>query len=893
MNQITQPILVLKKELGIKTLLLVLIHVFCFKVAGQSIQGSFENKFKRYQQNESFQGTQTQVWDAVAWKGDRIHKQILVWSDVNIDGLNYEVSDLVKGTHRITASHVKLRFGQHIKGDPEARGCSAYPTHPTFIEIIDALTDVPATSLTPADPLKLWVTIDVPSTAIVGVYEGTITVNGNGTPLVFELSVTVADFTLPEVANWDFHLDLWQFPTRILNYYNSSNSENPITLWSDEHFALFEPGYKILADMGQKSITAQIKEDALGMPSMVKWIRKIDGTWEYDFSVFETYVTTLMSWGISKQISCFSPVGWNEDIIPYFDEASGAMANLSASLGSVAYNTRWNHFLTAFKIFLDEKGWFDKTVLYLDEVEQSKLSDVFSMVKNNNNAWKIGMAHTTVLSNTNSGELYDASGILGTTSTEGRSEKNTTFYTSCTQINPNTYVTPETSLAEATWMGWYAASDGLDGYLRWAFDNWRLSDPFDARDGAHTAGDFSMVYRSSNNGPIKYLPSLRGIMLRDGIQDFQKLKILKTHLAGSSDSYDQVILEELNAIVNDFHGTSGVIAERLVVKGQQAIEDIVLGRFGYCQVNGGGDHNYYVKSLTTTGGVENINFTSNLFPVNGYTHHTSSKVMANTRGSFMMNLENSPASNCARTKVWIDWNNDEDFEDEGEEVFGSGASGGCTNSASYAIPITIPSNITLGIKRIRIQVKDASESEPTACGINDKTGTIDFDLEVGIENLYCEVQGGDFLDYYIAGLTTTGGLNNQNISFAGQGFPVNGYEYHTETTVETKVGGSFAMIVQNSSESKCARTNIWIDWNSDNDFEDVGELIYSGDTSSTCENAVIKRINVQVPIHTVVGTTRMRIRTRDSYLSVPEACGIFNHTGAADFNINIKKKKFE
>lgn len=871
-----------------KLIIKILFFFFLgYSVNSQTLEGSFESKFKRYQKNESFAGTQSQNWSTIAWKGDRIHKQLLLWSSSNINGLSYTISNLVKGADQINASNIKLRFGQYIKGDPDARSCSAYPTHPSFVEIVDALSDETVTSITATDPLKLWLTIDVPSATSIGVYTGTITVNGGATPLIFNISVNVVDYTLPNVANWDFHLDLWQFPTKVLDHYNSANPSSKITTWSDQHFDLFEPGYRILADMGQKAIAAQIKENALGMPSMIRWIRKTNGNWEYDFTAFDKYVTKLMSWGINKQIDCFSPVGWNEDEIPYWDEATNSMKNLNAAIGSSTYNTRWNHFLTAFKTFLDTKGWFDKTVLYLDEVAHSKLNDVFTMVQNNNSTWKIGIAHTSVLSTSNSTQLYDASGILGTTSTAGRSGKITTFYTSCTQGKPNSYVTPETSLAEMVWMGWHATREGLDGYLRWAFDFWQLNDPFDARDGAHTAGDFAMVYRSSNNSPSKYLLSLRGILLRDGIQDFEKLKIIKVSLQSSSNPHDHNVLNGLNAIIDNFKSSSGAAAETLVIKGQKAIEDIILGTFGYCQVNGGSNNDYYIKSLTTTGGTDNISFSTNQYPSNGYEYHSATKVSAIPNGSFTINLENSSASNCARTKVWIDWNNDEDFEDVGEEVFSGGTQGVCTNNTSYSIPVTVPVNTTLGIKRIRIQVRDASDSEPVSCGINDKTGTTDFNLEVVFDNPYCEPNGGANVDYYVDGLTTSGGVNNNNLDFNGSGFPANGYEYHMDTSVDVVRESTFTINLENSSGSKCARTRIWIDWNNDKDFEDTGELVYDGGTFQSCANTISKTVNVQVPANAVFGKTRMRVRLADAWNDKPEPCGTLNHTGAADFEVNI------
>lgn len=366
-----------------------LFYLLGYVSIAQTLQGSFESKFKRYKKNENFIGDQTQQWMPVAWKGERIHKQIVLWTDANINGLSYSLSNLTNGTEQIISSNVKLRFGSYIKGDPEARSCSEYATHPTFIEIADALSEDVVSSINTEDPLKIWVTIDVPNEAEAGIYTGNITINGGASPLVFSISLHVVDFTLPNVENWGFHLDIWQFPVNILNLYNASNSSNQIAIWSDEHFELFEPLYKLLADAGQKSITTYIKGNALGAESMVKWIKKTDGTWNYDFTAFDKYVSALMSWGITKQIDCFSPVGWNEDTIPYFDEATNSIQNLNAPLGSAIYSTRWGHFLSAFKIFLDSKGWFDKAVLYLDEVEESKLMNVASVVHGNHPDWKL------------------------------------------------------------------------------------------------------------------------------------------------------------------------------------------------------------------------------------------------------------------------------------------------------------------------------------------------------------------------------------------------------------------------------------------------------------------------------------------------------------------------
>lgn len=557
--------------------------------SAQRMNGSFESKFKRYHRNEKFSGTETIIWEETAWKGERIYKQIVLWSNDDINNLEYEVSDLKEESKSILSTSITLKFGKYVKGDPEARSCSEYPTHPDYIEIIDALSSETINELQTSDPVKLWIVIDIPSSTEAGNYKGTFTVKGGTEPLDFSLNIEVVDYILPEVADWQFHLDLWQFPTNILNHYNEANSGNEITIWSDEHFELFEPAYKLLANTGQKAISAHIKSGALGAESMVKWIKKTDGIWAYDFSAFDKYVSALMSWGISKQINCFSPVGWNESTIPYWDESSNQTKNLNAPLGSESYNTRWNHFLTAFKIHLDNKAWFDKTVLYLDEVSEEKLNNVTSLVHGNNPDWKLGIAYSHSLPTQIKSKFYDLSGILESASNNGISEnKISTFYTSCTQKIPNSYVTPENSAAEMTWMCWHALNQEYDGYLRWAFDYWRLNDPFDARDGAHTAGDFSLVYRNSNLNPIEYYPSLRLEMLREGIEDFEKVRILRDTLKIPSNPEDQEKLQLINSVIAKFGKTSGVNADKLILEAQNKlnyITDVSVGSFDFKKGN--------------------------------------------------------------------------------------------------------------------------------------------------------------------------------------------------------------------------------------------------------------------------------------------------------------------
>ena len=69
----------------------------------------------------------------------------------------------------------------------------------------------------------------------------------------------------------------------------------------------------------------------------------------------------------------------------------------------------------------------------------------------------------------------------------------TTYSVCCGPRRPNTFATSPTS--EQVWLGYYAAANGLDGFLRWAFVNWPRDPLFDSGFGPWPAGDTFLLYR--------------------------------------------------------------------------------------------------------------------------------------------------------------------------------------------------------------------------------------------------------------------------------------------------------------------------------------------------------------------------------------------------------------
>ena len=349
-------------------------------------------------------------------------------------------------------------------------------------------------------------------------------------------------------------MDLWQFPFQLSGL--CADNGQKVTPFSSEYFTLVKPFYQLLADAGQKVITAYIKDGAFNKgQTMVKWHEAADGKWSFDYTGFDKFVAQMMSGGIGRQISCFSLVGWNTSI--GYTDASGEARTLKLTVGSDEYRTVWNEFLDSFERHLKTKGWFEKTVLYMDEIREDEMRQVVSFIKQHNPDWKIGLAGSAVSSDVESA-FYDYSTILGYDRTSTNAVA--TFYTSCAQSIPNAYVSLDNNPAEMVWVAWYAKAKGLNGFLRWAYDYWTKADPQDVRDGSNTAGDFSLIYRSDNSLSSVPLSSIRLELLREGIQDYEKMRILSTNL--------------MNPVVQKFTLTSGRFAGEIVTEAQGMLKKI-------------------------------------------------------------------------------------------------------------------------------------------------------------------------------------------------------------------------------------------------------------------------------------------------------------------------------
>ena len=472
---------------------------------------------------------QKKAFNHSAWRGEKVFAQAVISSDTELEDVTLSVSDLSNGKSGIKSGNISVQFVSFVVSDlldtTKYGQCGQRQDKSEWGEVLVAdVLDLKESMNIPAGRKQpVWMTVNVPSNAKPGKYRGKLTVSSsNAKSRSLPVELIVSDHILPPDSDWTFHLDLWQNPYSVARYEN-------VPLWSEAHFKAMRPVMRMLAEAGQKSVTATIMsrpwngqtEDAFG--SMVTKIRRIDGTWLYDYTIFDRWVEFMFSLGIDKQINCYSMIPWALEF-DYIDQATSSPATFQAAPGSEEYNEYWGAFIADFARHLKAKGWFEKTMIAMDERPLESMQAVLGLIRKVEPAFKISLAgnyHEPVIYDiVDFSETFSGKQEFPESAKAKRKELGltTTFYTCCAEAHPNMFVISNPD--EAAWLGWFAQAEGYDGYLRWAYNSWTLDPLTDARFRTWPAGDCFVVYPGGRG-------SVRFSKLVEGIQDFEKVRILR------------------------------------------------------------------------------------------------------------------------------------------------------------------------------------------------------------------------------------------------------------------------------------------------------------------------------------------------------------------------------
>ena len=335
------------------------------------------------------------------------------------------------------------------------------------------------------------VEIHVPADTKPGVYECGM------------MRVRVVDRVLPPPSQWKYYLDLWQHPWACARIAKAKP-------FSPEHYAAMRPVYKLLATAGQKTITVTIVDQPWDHQCADAYHSMID---DPDFKTFDEYVAFCLDCGLGPDISCYSLCPWT----------------LGKSIDADRLEKLWGAKFDKFVAHLKAKGWFERTLMAMDERAPEDVAKVADFVLRHAPGMRISMAGNRKPSDFKGIKIDIYAQILladcvtpeflAEAAERAKAGFVTTHYVCCGPKKPNTFM--ESSPGEAFWCGAAPAFLGLDGFLRWAWNSWPQNPEKDATFGNWTAGDTFLCYPKGE-------PSWRFLELRNGIVAAEKIRILKS-----------------------------------------------------------------------------------------------------------------------------------------------------------------------------------------------------------------------------------------------------------------------------------------------------------------------------------------------------------------------------
>jgi len=461
-----------------------------------------------------------------AVRGGHASAQLAVASAADLEDLRVNVGPLIAPGAGVGAipNAVQVRYPAYVPDERVGRGALA-----------DPLLEVDRVDVAAGEAQPVWFTLAIPAGARPGAYRSRIVIRANGVPSVtYNLTVDVADVTLPPPAERNFHLNVWFQPDTIAD-------QRGLKLWSDEHFDALQPYLRDLAEHGQRVINTAIAQDPWRVQqpdgswraqtyvpynSLVDW--SYDGQqWSFGFDRWDRLVEEELAAGIGPYIHAFGLLGFRNNFLVYTDTRTGERVDRQVTVGDADWVGAWSAFLVAFEDHVRARGWLDVTYMAFDErpasqMEQAlQLGHEFAPDLTNKGFAGAGSANTDPFT-------YDLSlnyssvnswpqNVIDRRHEEG---KLTTFYTWGQPLHPNTLTTSPP--VGARMLSWRAAKSRLDGYLRWAYDSWP-EDPYTAS-FRYVSGDEYLVY-PGEDGPVS---KIGWELFRDGQEDFALLDQLAT-----------------------------------------------------------------------------------------------------------------------------------------------------------------------------------------------------------------------------------------------------------------------------------------------------------------------------------------------------------------------------
>ena len=250
--------------------------------------------------------------------------KVVVGSTAAIQGLNVTAGELKGEGGSIPGSNVAIRYGIPWGAYRQVNaGQRRLPTpYQTYATRLGALAEQPLAEFPVLLPergpyrpafapdvsevpspsgavVPVWITVKVPGTLNAGTYAGTVKIEAEGQEAVeVPIEVRVADWTMPDTQDLHTFVGMVQCPDTL-------SLEYDVPLWSEEHWGMIADAFRVIGETGSRTVYVPlIAHTNFGNEeSMVRWVKKEEDKYGYDFSVMERYLdVATKNMGTPKQV---------------------------------------------------------------------------------------------------------------------------------------------------------------------------------------------------------------------------------------------------------------------------------------------------------------------------------------------------------------------------------------------------------------------------------------------------------------------------------------------------------------------------------------------------------------------------------------------------------------
>ncbi len=223
---------------------------------------------------------------------------------------------------------------------------------------------------TPSALVPVWITVHVPADAAAGRYQGKVTVEAGGGRFEVPVELSVADWKVPDPADFTVVNSIWQSPDSVAAHYK-------VKPWSDEHFKLIAKSLDAFRQVGNRLCAVPLVAHAHGWGNsqgMVRWVKKDGGGYDYDFSVAEKYMDAyektcgkpdfllLVAWEFPGDTP--SRPKWPPAAVTVVDKDGKQLDDLrQPPYGTPENEAFWKPVFGEMRKRLEKRGWLDKTYI--------------------------------------------------------------------------------------------------------------------------------------------------------------------------------------------------------------------------------------------------------------------------------------------------------------------------------------------------------------------------------------------------------------------------------------------------------------------------------------------------------------------------------------------------